>query len=119
MTLALGGEQLRAGHDLVIGQYLARTPFIEDLERLAEGQGARFHEVVLDLDAAARAQRLAARAFEHAVDNRLVGPDDATALVQSIESLRQSRPRAVWVDAAGSLSSTLDTVRAARRAPTH
>lgn len=35
LTLALASEQLRAGFDLVIGQYLARAPFIEDLERLA------------------------------------------------------------------------------------
>ena len=123
LTLALAGEQLRAGFDLVIGQYLARPSFIDDLERLAEGHGARFHEFVLDLDAATLAERLAERASnpdlrEHAVNNRLVGPDDATALVQSIQPLRDSRPGAVWVDAAGSLSSTLDTVRAALRATT-
>lgn len=124
LTLALASEQLGAGFDVVIGQYLALTPFIEDLERLAARHGARFHEFVLDLDAAALAKRLAARAGnpdreEHAVNNRLVGPDDAAALVQSIESLRQSRPRALWVDAAGSLSSTLGILRAALETPTH
>ena len=123
LTLALASEQLRAGFDLVIGQYLARTPFIEDLERLAERHGARFYEFVLDLDAATLAKRLAERAgnpdrLEHAVNNRLVGPDDATALVQAIESLRQSRPRALWVNAAGSLCSTLGILRAALQTPT-
>jgi predicted kinase len=118
LTLALADEQLCAGFDVVMGQYLARTPFIEDLERLAERHGARFCEFVLDLDAAALAQRLVERAsnpgrLEHAVNNRLVGPVDADALVQAIEPLRQCRSRACWVDAAGSLSATLGILRAA------
>lgn len=124
LTLALASEQLRAGFDVVIGQYLARTPFIEDLERLAERDGAQFCEFVLDLDAAALAKRLAERAnnpdrLGHAVNNRLVGPEDAHALVQTIDPLRQQRPRASWVDAAGPLSSTLDILRAELRTPTH
>ena len=116
LSLALASEQLRAGFDLVVGQYLAKVPFIEDLERLAERHQARFCEFVLDLDAAALARRLAALASapdrpEHGVNNQRVGPDDADALVRSIESLRQSRPRAVWVDARGSLPSTLEALR--------
>ncbi len=123
LTLALANEQLHAGFDVVIGQYLARTPFIEDLERLAERHGARFCEFVLDLDAAALAERLAERASnpdrsEHAVNNRLVGPEDADALVHTIESLRQCRPRAFWADAAGPLSTTLGILRAALQEPT-
>lgn len=122
LALALAGEQLRAGFDLVIGQYLARTPFIEDLERLAEQHGAQFYEFVLDIDAALLAKRLAERASnpdrsEHTVNNRLVGPDDAAALVQTMAPLRRSRPRAVWVDATGSISPTLDTLRGALRTP--
>src|SRR5215204_4906861 len=62
LTLALASEQLVTGFDLVIGQYLARTSFIEDLEQLAERHGAQFYEFVLDLDAATLAQRLAERA---------------------------------------------------------
>ena len=123
LSLALASEQLRAGFDLVVGQYLAKTAFIEDLEQLAERHGARFCEFVLDLDAAALADRLAARVstpdrLEHKVNNQLVGPDDVSALVQSIRSLRQSRPRAAWIDAHGSLSSTLDAVRALLEAQT-
>lgn len=123
LATALASEQLRAGFDVVIGQYLARTPFIEDLERMAARHGARFYEFVLDLDAATLAKRLAERTgnphrLEHAVNNRLVGPDDATALVQALESLRQRRPHAQWVKAAGSLSSTLGILRAALQAPT-
>jgi predicted kinase len=118
LTLALASEQLRAGFDLVIGQYLARTAFIEELERLADRHGARFSEFVLELDAAALAKRLAERAsnpdrWEHAINNRLVGPDDADELVQTIEPLRHRRPQAMWVDASGSPASSLAFLRAA------
>jgi len=123
LSLALASEQLRAGFDLVVGQYLAKTAFIEDLEQLAERHGAQFCEFVLDLDAAALADRLAARAstpdrLEHKVNNQLVGPNDVSALVQSIQSLRQSRPRAAWIDAQGTLSSTLAALRALLEAQT-
>jgi len=47
------------------------------------------------------------------VNNNLVGPDDAAGLVKSLEGLRETRPRSVWVDAQGSLPATLDLLRAA------
>ena len=120
LSLALAGEQLRAGYDVVIGQYLARTAFIEDLERLTEDIQAQFCEFVLDLDAGALAERLAGRSrvptrLEHAADNNLVGPGDAGLLVESLQGLRESRPRARWIDARGSRSATLDVLRAALR----
>jgi predicted kinase len=122
LALAVAGEHLHAGFDVVVGQYLARTAFIEDLERLSGDHGAQFCEFVLDLDAAALAKRLTERAgnpdrVEHEVNNRLVGPDDALSLVQSLDPLRHSRPGAVWVDATGPLSVTLDLLRAALREP--
>lgn len=118
LSLALAREQLNAGYDVVLGQYLARTPFIEDLERLAVEADAQFFEFVLDLGAPALAERLAGRSRvpsrpEHVVNNSLVGPDDADALVQSLESLREARPGAVWIDAQGPLASTLRLLRAA------
>jgi predicted kinase len=121
LTLALAREHLNAGYDVVIGQYLARVAFIEDLERLAEELGARFLEFVLELDAATLADRLALRERdpdrpEHTVNNRLVGPDDASRLVEAIEALRRVRPRATWIDARGSQASTLDQLRAAAEA---
>jgi len=84
LTLALAREQLSAGHDVVVGQYLARTDFIRSPSRP-----------------------------EHLVSNSLVGPDDADLLVKSLEGLRETRPRAVWVAAQGSLPDTLDLLRAA------
>lgn len=116
LALALAGTHLDAGHDVVVGQYLARTPFIEELAVCAAQHGARFVEVVLHVDAASLAERLAGRTSapdrpEHAVNNRLVGPDDAAGLVASVERLRPLRPGAVWVDARGSREATLRLLR--------
>lgn len=118
LSLSLAERQLSAGYGLVLAQYLANTAFIEALEALAKRLGVRFFEIVLHLDAPTLAGRLALRASdphrpEHVVNNRLVGPEDAARLVESIEMLRQVRPRAIWVDARGSPSSTLDLLHAA------
>ena len=117
LSLALAGEHLSAGYDVVLGQYLARPGFIEDLASLAERHGARFFEFVLEVDESGLTERLAVRTSapdrpEHEVNNRLVGPDDAGHLVASVEALRPLRPNAVWIDARGSRRSVLDLLRA-------
>jgi predicted kinase len=117
LSLALAEQHLGAGYDVIVGQYLARTAFIEDLAALAERHDAQMVELVLDIDASTLAERLGLRARapsrpEHAVNNGLVGPADASRLVESMEALRQIRPDSIWIDARGSLSSTLDFVRA-------
>jgi predicted kinase len=118
LSLALAERHLGTGHDVIVGQYLARTPFIEELAALAQRQSAQFFEFVLDIDASTLADRLELRTrapsrSEHAVNNRLVGPADAGRLVESMEALRQIRPDAIWIDARGSLCSTLTLLRAA------
>lgn len=117
LSLALAREQLSAGYSVVLGQYLARTAFIEDLERLASELDAPFFELILSLDAAGLAERLAGRSNapsrpEHVVNNSLVGPSDADHLVKALEGLRETRPRAIWIDARGSVPSTLSLLRA-------
>ncbi|MEJ7756523.1 MAG: AAA family ATPase [Nocardioidaceae bacterium] len=47
MALAMAREHLRAGHDVVIPQYVARLHFIEQVEELAVECNAEFHEIVL------------------------------------------------------------------------
>jgi predicted kinase len=116
LSLAMAGEHLRSGFDVVVGQYLAKTPFIEDLDHLAGEFGAQFHEFVLDLDAPSLAARLAVRATnpdrpEHQINNRLVGPEDAALLIQSLQALRERRHGAIWVDAKGSLAATVSALR--------
>jgi hypothetical protein len=47
MTLAMARVHLGNGYDVVVPQYLGRTEFLEQAERLAEQTGAQFHEFVL------------------------------------------------------------------------
>ncbi|HEX2856896.1 MAG TPA: AAA family ATPase [Propionibacteriaceae bacterium] len=115
LALALIREHLGDGHDVVVGQYLARPEFIEALETTAHQVGARFVEVVLVLDAATLARRLAHRAAtpdrpEHAVNNELVTAADADALVDSLSAILQQRQGAVRVDASGSPDQTVEAV---------
>jgi len=117
LSLALAEHHLSAGYDVIVGQYLARTPFIEDLAALAKRHHEPLFEFVLDIDASTLSDRLALRTSvpnrrEHAVNNRLVGPADASRLVESMKALRHKRPDAIWIDARGSVSSTLDLLRA-------
>ena len=91
LTLALASEQLGVGFDLVIGQYLARTSFIEDLERLAERHGAQFYEFVLDLDAATLTQRLAERAATQIVSSTRSTTDSLDLLTPPRSSGASSR----------------------------
>ncbi|MEO7587618.1 MAG: AAA family ATPase [Arachnia sp.] len=124
LALALAREHLIAGYDVVLGQYLARTAFIEELEELAIQLDAQFIEFVLDINPDALASRLRLRAEspsrpEHAVNNRLVRAADAAGLVESIQGLRRARPHAIWVEASGAQASTLKRIRAGLAPLTH
>lgn len=117
LALALVREQLGSGHDVAVAQYLARTDFVEDLERTAADHGARFLEVILDLDEPGLARRLRDRQDspdrpEHAINNALVGPEDAAELVRSLDALRRARPRTVTIDASGSVEDTVTAIAA-------
>jgi len=118
LSIAVAREQLRTGFDVVVGQYLAKTAFIEELEHVAFEGDAEFYEFVLDVDPDTLADRIAARTTnpdrpEHDINNRLVRPDDAVDLVRSLEGLRQTRPAAIWIDARGSLQTTTAAIRMA------
>ena len=122
LALALARQQLREGHDVVMGQYLAKALFIEALENLAVEENAEFLEVVLALDTPTLAGRLASRSVtpnrpEHEHNSKLVAPDEARMLLASLESLRHTRPGARWIDASGSLATTLDLLRLALAQP--
>lgn len=47
VALAAARTHLLAGHDVVVPQFVARAQFIEQVEQLAGGIGAEFHEIVL------------------------------------------------------------------------
>lgn len=116
LTLALVAQHLGDGHDVIIGQYLPKTAFIEQLEHAARGHDAEFVEIVLQTPADVLAHRLAARHAqptrpEHEHNNTLVGPDDAADLVASIEAMREHRPAAITVNAAEEVTASLTQVR--------
>ena len=116
LALVIAREHMRAGWDVVVGQYLARTDFIEQLERVSVESDAMFVEVVLDLSSSELAARLASRAAapsrtEHLVNNQLAGPDDAQHFIESLHNLRETRPNAIWVAAQGTVAETLDRLR--------
>lgn len=110
LAVALIRQHLADGHDVVLGQYLARTPFLDELEQLAADCGARFVEIALILDEATLARRLSARRErpdrpEQAANDRFVGPEDASELVASIEEVLFQRPGAHRLDARESRES--------------
>lgn len=120
LALALADEQLACDRDVFVGQYLARPEFLEALEELALRRSASFHEFFLDVDAEHLADRLRARALapsrpEHAINSRLVGPDDAPDLIRSLDAVRSSRPATMPVDANGALADTVAAIASALR----
>lgn len=117
LALALARRHLEDGHDVVIGQYLARPAFAQQLEDLAAHCSARFIEAVLLLDAEALAQRLTARRHapdrpEQAANDRIVGPEDAPALVASIDQVLTARPGFRRIDAARPIDRIVDELSA-------
>ncbi|HEX5090598.1 MAG TPA: AAA family ATPase [Nocardioides sp.] len=122
LAAAEARAHLTAASDVVIGQYLARSDFINELQHVAEGTGAKFTEVILDVDAGTLRSRLTYRSSspgrtEHAINNRLVDPTDAPQLVSSMRTIEKARPGALRVDASGTIESTLAEVVAALGSP--
>lgn len=118
LAIAMAGQHLAGGHDVFVGQYLARTDFIDELDALAARQGAEFVEVLLRIDAATLAGRLTARRerpdrAEHLVNNELVGPADAARLIASVEEIPHLRPDTRVVDATGTLTDVVERVETA------
>jgi predicted kinase len=116
LAIAMIVDHLDSGRDVIVGQFLARTEFIERLQAVAAERGARFVELVLAVDEAVLCARLRGRAahperVEHTVNNALVTTDDVPALARSIDRLITLRPAAVVIDGDGSLAVTLDLVR--------
>lgn len=119
LATAMIGQHLADGRDVVLGQYLARTPFLEELEQLAAEHGTRFVETVLILDERTLTQRLQGRGEhpdrpEQARNDRFVRPEQASELVRSIEVVLALRPTARRVDASGNIADTLASLRALR-----
>lgn len=83
LAVAMAETQLRAGHDVVVPQYLGRLDFIETLHQLAVDVGAEFVELALVTD-----RDDVVRRFEH----RSTASDDP-AHQQAAELQRRSGGR--------------------------
>ncbi len=121
--LAIGmiRTHLAAGLDVIVPQFLARLPFIVELQEVAEETGARFVEIALVSSPAEAAMRFAARAESTDSNHR-----DALLLQQKegarpIEDLYTAmlemlcqRPRTHFVESIpGDIEGTLGAMRAA------
>jgi predicted kinase len=116
LALAIVGAQLDSVHDVYIGQFLARTEFIEQLQSAAESRVATFVEVILIADEDTLRHRLTHRSAhperaEHVVNASLLAAEDVPALVQAVDEIATMRPSANLVDASGSVDATVESVR--------
>ncbi|WP_017987658.1 AAA family ATPase [Amycolatopsis methanolica] len=103
VTLAAARAHLSAGHDVVIPQFLGRTTFIDQLERLSREVGATFHEVVL-LDSKENVLRRFAERTRAAADplhveahemiGRDGGFDDLSVMYDRLMEVTAARPQA-------------------------
>ena len=116
LALAVIATQLDSGHDVYVGQFLAKTEFIDQLQSAAQARGAKFVEVILTADVATLQRRLAQRALrpersEHLINASIVSADDIPTLVHAIDRMARLRPSATPVDASGELDDTVERVR--------
>ena len=116
LAIALIREHLGSGRDVIVGQFLARTEFIEELETLAGVHDASFVELVLSVDQEVLLSRLQRRAThpdraEQLVNAALVTADDVPGLIRAINDLVALRPTCTVIDANGSATTTLDAIR--------
>ena len=116
LALALIRQHVADGHDVYLGQFLARPEFISQLEDLARVAAAQFVEFVLIVDPATLRSRVEYRAAHpqrasDQINASQVSADDVPALVQSMNALLSQRPNAIPVDASGTLEETVVALR--------
>ena len=110
LALAMAACHLRAGHDVVVPQYLGRPEFIEQLRSVAGDTDAVFTHVVLTVDAPAGEARFVARGDVP----QLVGANETYPEMHArLEALRPSLADVVLVDAAGGVDATYRGLRRA------
>lgn len=103
LALALARQQLGDGHSVVLGQYLGRVDFIEQLAALAVEVGARFDEFVLDVPESVVRARLASRTVrpdrpEQVGNDRFLDASELGSMVAAVHQLARVRPRTRVVD---------------------
>lgn len=124
MAVAAARAALRAGHDVVIPQYLGKVDFIEQLEALAAETGSRFHELVLMDTLENTLARFSARgrdnvsAHHRDADRLMGGPVGLTDLYRRLTAVLSSRPKAIIIETqTGDIAQTYRDVLAALKSP--
>ncbi|HET9659576.1 MAG TPA: AAA family ATPase [Thermomicrobiales bacterium] len=127
LALAMIRTHLEAGLDVVVPQFLFRSPFIVELERVAGVAGGRFVEIALVSSSEEAAARFEARAESADPNHRDAVQLQRAAGARPIEELyremiamlRQERPATRFVESVpGDILQTLISVRAAIRGGT-
>jgi predicted kinase len=95
LTLAMARTHLRAGHDVIIPQYLGRPDFLEQLDELAGAEGIRLHEIVL-LDS--RSNLL--RRFRDRPDGPVADDAELAEMYDRLLRIVEQRPNARIVSSA-------------------
>ena len=123
LALAMASTHLGRDHDVVVPQFLARVEFIDELQRIAVGAGARFVEVALVLgrDDALRTfdRRRAAPGDQTQMDaaalvDRSAESDPVGSMYDLFAEALAVRPTAKRVAVEiGDIEGTLERVRAA------
>ena len=124
MALAMARVHLRAGHAVVIPQYLGKVDFIKQLEALAAETGSRFHELVLmdslenTLVRFAERSRTDMSAHHHDADRLMGGPVGLTEHYRRLSTIVASRPTAIVIETkAGEVAQSYRAVLAALTPP--
>ena len=122
IALAAAGAHLRAGHDVVVPQLLARPGFLTDLERVAGAARAGFAEIVLlagkdDTLRAFAARAASARPADiaaHDLAGHSGGDPRLAAMHDRLTAFLATRPQAIIVPVTrGHPSRTYDAMLAA------
>jgi predicted kinase len=116
LAMMMIADQLSRGRHVIVGQFLARTEFIEQLAALATEHRAGFAELILSADPDTLTSRLHNRAVhperaDHVINATQVTLDDVPGFIEAIEQLIKRRPAARLIDANGSVTETLDLIR--------
>lgn len=120
VVLEQARPRLAAGQGVVIGQYLARPAFPDQLARLAEQVPADFVHVVLEVPADVlggrlRERRRAPTRAEQAINDADVDPSEAAQLIASVDALAVGLEGVARVDASGTVAETLALLEQALR----
>ncbi len=103
LALAMARTHLEDGHDVIVPQLLTRREFVGELQTLAEGAGASFHEITLLDTKDAVLARLEARSEPRGgFSARALTEKQGNSLEEAYDAFVEvlaARPDAVVVDA--------------------